>query len=91
MNCPTSKAFIGSAIICIVNIIVGLTDFNLMVQSYSKLEALSVIQNVFIFLSIALILLQFLLGYGLCMKKPKIVMTWIILEAIRIVVRYFAS
>ena len=70
MNCPTSKAFIGSAIICIVNIIVGLTDFSLMVQSYSKLEALSVIQNVFIFLSIALILLQFLLGYGLCMKKP---------------------
>ena len=81
--------FIGAIIIAIFNIVIGIADLCLMAKAYSDLEETTVIENLSLFVSVVFICLQFFLLYGLLRKNPKIVLIWIVLEAIGLVVSQF--
>ena len=78
--------YMSSIIIAIFNIVFGISDLIYMIHAYSKLDNLTTLENVFILLSVTYIFLQICLIYGLVRKKPKIILIWILLEAIMLVV-----
>ena len=76
----------SSIIIAIFNIVFGFSDLIYMIHAYSKLDNWTTLENVFIFLSLTYNVLQIFFIYGLVRKKAKIILLWILLEAIMLVV-----
>ena len=78
--------YMSSIIIAIFNIVFGFSDLIYMIHAYSKLDNWTTLESVFILLSVSYNVLQICLIYGLIRKKPKIILIWILLEAIMLVV-----
>ena len=78
--------YMSSIIIAIFNIVFGFSDLIYMIHAYSKLDNWTTLENVFIFLSLTYNVLQIFFIYGLVRKKAKIILLWILLEAIMLVV-----
>ena len=78
--------YMSSIIIAIFNIVFGFSDLIYMIHAYSKLDNWTTLENVFIFLSLTYNVLQIFFIYGFVRKKAKIILLWILLEAIMLVV-----
>ena len=81
--------YMSSIIIAIFNIVFGFSDLIYMIHAYSKLDNWTTLENVFIFLSLTYNVLQIFFIYGLVRKKAKIILLWILLEAIMLVAGKF--
>ena len=78
--------YMSSIIIAIFNIVFGFSDLIYMIHAYSKLDNRTTLESVFIILSVSYNFLQICFIYGLVRKKAKIILIWILLEAIMLVV-----
>ena len=81
--------YMSSILIAIFNIVFGFSDLIYMIHAYSKLDNWTTLENVFIFLSLTYNVLQIFFIYGLVRKKAKIILLWILLEAIMLVAGKF--